>query len=266
MSRSASGSAIFPKRDSTCQRRARKPSTWSVMPATPKRIPAGQLCASPACTMSATKTGMTARRASVSAFGSCASGAGIAEVAIPEECTGRLLQGMKPRRPERGAEQIGHLRSGTLEPPRPVVREIPTPRRGGLDLRALPPLVEARDRDAVGARPNRRLPEVVVGRAVSPAARQRDLSRTNAVVARADAGHAQEPVRMRLGAQPHELPPAVVDEVIRVEAVEAARHGESDELRPREGPSRRRPPRRPPRPVGRGEIARVVDVDVADPE
>ncbi len=41
ISRSASGSAIFPNADSTCQRRARKPSTWSVTPATPKTIAAG---------------------------------------------------------------------------------------------------------------------------------------------------------------------------------------------------------------------------------
>ena len=43
ISRSASGSAILPNADSTCQRRARKPSTWSVTPATPKTIAAAQL-------------------------------------------------------------------------------------------------------------------------------------------------------------------------------------------------------------------------------
>src|ERR1700757_142647 len=174
MTLSARGSAIFPKRDSTCQRRARKPSIWSVTPAAPKRIPAGQLCASPACTMSATKTGMTASRASVSAFGSCASGAEIAEVAIPEECTGRLLQRMEARCPVGGAEQVGRLGGGALEPPRAVVGEIAAPGRGGLDLRAFPPFVEARDRDAVRARPDGRLPEVVVRCAVAPSARQRD--------------------------------------------------------------------------------------------
>ena len=45
--------------------------------------PAGQLRASPAFTISTTKTGMSASRASVSAFGSCVSGAGTARVAIP---------------------------------------------------------------------------------------------------------------------------------------------------------------------------------------
>ena len=39
--------------------RARKPSTWSVAPATPNRIPAGHVCASPAFTMSATNTGIS---------------------------------------------------------------------------------------------------------------------------------------------------------------------------------------------------------------
>ena len=44
INRSASGSANLPNSDSTCQRRASQPSTWSVMPATPKMIPAAQLC------------------------------------------------------------------------------------------------------------------------------------------------------------------------------------------------------------------------------
>ena len=103
-SRSASGSAILPKRDSTCQRRARKPSTWSVAPAAPKRIAAGQLCPPPACTIRATKTGITSRRAIVSAFGSCASGAGTARVAIPDKSTtgtSRSWARVEPRRPVR---------------------------------------------------------------------------------------------------------------------------------------------------------------------
>ena len=43
ISRSASGSAYLPNSDSTCQRRASQPSTWSVIPATAKMIPAAQL-------------------------------------------------------------------------------------------------------------------------------------------------------------------------------------------------------------------------------
>ena len=43
ISRSASGSANLPNSDSTSHRRASHPSTWSVIPAIPKTIPAGQL-------------------------------------------------------------------------------------------------------------------------------------------------------------------------------------------------------------------------------
>src|SRR5438477_1215911 len=82
MSRSASGSATLPNCDSTRQRRARKPSIWSVIAATPNTIAAGQLCPWSEERTSATKTGMSASRTSVSAFGSCASGAGTARVAI----------------------------------------------------------------------------------------------------------------------------------------------------------------------------------------
>ena len=56
-------------------------------------VPAGQLCASPAFTIRTTKTGMSASRASVSAFGSCASGAGTARVAIPRQVYGRGASG-----------------------------------------------------------------------------------------------------------------------------------------------------------------------------
>ena len=45
---SASGSAIFPKADSTCQRRASTPSSWSVKAAAAKKIPAPQAGPSPA--------------------------------------------------------------------------------------------------------------------------------------------------------------------------------------------------------------------------
>ncbi len=53
-------------------------------PAAPKRIPAGQLLASPASIISATKIGIRQSRATVSAFGICASGAGIARAAMGE--------------------------------------------------------------------------------------------------------------------------------------------------------------------------------------
>ena len=72
ISRSASGSAYLPNSDSTCQRRASQPSTWSVIAATPKMIPAAQLCPPSACASRTMKTGISANRAIVSAFGSFA--------------------------------------------------------------------------------------------------------------------------------------------------------------------------------------------------
>src|SRR5438874_6305080 len=238
--RSASGSAIFPKRDSTCQRRARNPSIWSVTPATPKRIPAGQLCVSPACTIRTTKTGMSASRPSVRAFGSCASGAGIARVAIRHKSTGALLQRPEAGGPVRRAGQVGHLRGRAAEAPGAVVGEIARMGRGRLDLRALAPFVEARDRDAVRVGCDGGPPEVVVRGAVAAAPPQGALAGAYAVVARADARHAEQPTRVRLLAQADELPASVVDEVVRVEAVEPAGGCEAHELRPREEPHRDR--------------------------
>src|SRR5215211_3774222 len=72
ISRSASGSAIFPKFDSTCQRRASQPSSWSVIPAAAKISAAGQLFPSSAVTSTTTKTWMATSRSTVSAFGSWA--------------------------------------------------------------------------------------------------------------------------------------------------------------------------------------------------
>ena len=82
MSLSASGSKIRPKSDSTRQRRARYPSIWSVTPATPKTIPAGQLWPPSARSIKATKIGIRTSRATVSALGSCCKGAGTTRVAI----------------------------------------------------------------------------------------------------------------------------------------------------------------------------------------
>src|SRR5206468_5101319 len=67
--RSASGSATLPKADSTRQRRATQPSTWSVIAATAKTIAAAQLWPPSDASSRATKTGISASRAIVSAFG-----------------------------------------------------------------------------------------------------------------------------------------------------------------------------------------------------
>src|SRR6266536_3480738 len=82
ISRSASGSATLPKADSTRHRRASQPSSWSVTPATPKVMAAGQLRPPPAGTRRAMKTGISASRKTVSAFGICASGTGTARTDI----------------------------------------------------------------------------------------------------------------------------------------------------------------------------------------
>src|SRR5438876_11924034 len=74
INRSASGSAILPKADSTRQRRASQPSTWSLTPAAPKRIAAIQLWPPSAAIKTAAKTGISASRRTVSAFGTYASG------------------------------------------------------------------------------------------------------------------------------------------------------------------------------------------------
>src|ERR1700758_4132964 len=162
------------------------------MPAMPKRIAAGMLRDPPASIMSATKTGMPARRPRGSAFGSCASGAGIAGVAIPDKCTALSVEGMEPGCPVRRADEIGGLRCDAGEAPRAVVGEVAGPGRRRLDLRPLPPLVEARDGDDVGARGERGAPEVVVCEPALPRAEIGRFARAGGVIARADARGAQQ--------------------------------------------------------------------------
>src|SRR6266542_6251656 len=82
ISLSASGSAILPKLDSTRHRRASQPSIWSLTPATPNAIAAGQLCPPFEASTNAANTGIRPSRRSVSAFGIWASGAGIARAAM----------------------------------------------------------------------------------------------------------------------------------------------------------------------------------------
>ena len=74
----------------------------------------------------ATKSGISASRPSVSAFGSCASGAGTARVAIPGKCTAAprtlLVRGMEAAGPVRRAHQVRVLGGGAGEAPGAVVR------------------------------------------------------------------------------------------------------------------------------------------------
>src|SRR5665213_3137530 len=71
---------------------------------------------------------------------------------------------------------------------------------------------------------------------------------------------------MGLVAEPGEFRRAVVDEVVRIEAVEEPGGCEADELRAREEVNRCRKLRPQRRPVGRREVARVVDEDVPHAE
>src|SRR4051812_8660934 len=237
ISRSASGSAIFPKCDSTCQARARKPSTWSVTPATPKTMPAGQLGPPSAWTIRTTKTGMRTSLLSVSAFGSCASGAGTARVAIGASLWGaqrlpqrEAVERVRERGPVERARQIGVVRRRARHAPGSVVGAVAGPPRRGLDLRALAPFVVARDRHEVRLRLQHGIPERVVRLAVRPLAPDGSLAGAAPVVAGADARGAEQPHGVRLAAEARELVAGVRDEVVRVEAVEVAGRGEAGTL------------------------------------
>src|SRR2546426_223726 len=173
---------------------------------------------------------------------------------------------MKSAGPVGRPRQVRGLRGGAHEPPGALVAAVSGPRRRGLDLRPLSPLVVARDGDDVRVRREHRRPEGVVGRTVAPRAACRWLPRTAAVVAGADARCAQQAERVCLQAQPRELRARVVEEIVGVEAVEMARRGEADERRPREHAQRRWSAGAQGSPVGRGEVTRVVDVDIANAE
>src|SRR5690242_4327403 len=105
----------------------------------------------------------------------------------------RSAERVEPRRPVQGARQIGALRGGAGEAPGAVVGGVARTARGGLDLRPLPPLVEARDRDHVGTSGDRGRPEPVVRRAVPPrTGDKRRLAGAYAAVARSDARRAEK--------------------------------------------------------------------------
>src|SRR4051794_7148163 len=151
---------------------------------------AGQLWPPPACTMRATKTGITSRRPSVSAFGRCASGAGTARVDIPDKSTttkSRLRERVKARCPVGGTHEVRRLGGSPGEAPGPVVRGVAMPDLRGLDLCAFAPLVVARDRDDVRSCRECRAPEVVVGRSVRTRAVRRELAGPASVEPGADA-------------------------------------------------------------------------------
>ena len=103
------------------------------------------------------------------------------------------------------------------------------PRR--LDLRALLPLVVARDRDEVGAGPDRRLPHPVVGQAVVPGPDDLVAGRQASVVPRTDRRRAQKASGVRLRAEAAEERAVPGDDVVGVQPVESGRLRAPDEGR-----------------------------------
>src|SRR4051794_22158772 len=117
-----------------------------------------------------------------------------------------LPEAAESGRPEGGSGEVRAARGVSGQPPRALVGEVATPWLGGLDLRTFPPLVEARDAHDVRVRGERRAPKSVIGRPASPRAAERELARPSPVVAGAHARRADEALRVRLRAEPRELP------------------------------------------------------------
>ena len=136
---------------------------------------------------------------------------------------------------------------------------------GRLDLRPLVPLVVARDRHAVRLRVDRCPPHRVVGLAAAAKLDSLVAGRAHRVVARADRRQAEQLELVRRLAEPVEGARAAVDDVVRVDAVEMGRGCVSDqgrlgeELDTVEAVAERRP-------VGIGDVERVVDEEPPDPE
>src|SRR5581483_12511921 len=107
-------------------------------------------------------------------------------------------------------------------PPGAVVRLVAGARERGLDLRALVPLVVARDRDGVGPRAQRAPPHGVVCRAAEPRPDGSAAGRSPGVEAGADGGGADEPEPPRTVAHARERAAVVRGDVVRVQAREAS--------------------------------------------
>src|SRR5205814_4317806 len=182
----------------TSQSRARKPSTWSVTPATPNRIPAGHVGESPAFTISAMKTGIIRSRAIVSAFGTWASGAGTARVAMPKGYSHSAV--VELGGPVGGSGQIRPARCRAAHAPGAVVGGEAAPRHRGLHLGSLPPLVEARNRHERGVHGESAALHRVVRGSVAARLPHGVLAGAPTLVARADGWGAQQLHRARLGA------------------------------------------------------------------
>src|SRR5439155_24712868 len=174
-----------------------------------------------------------------------------------------LRNGVEAASPVGRSQEVRGLCGGADHPPGAIVRGVTAPGLGGLDLRAFPPLVVARDRDDVGGGGDRSAPEPVVRRAVRALTPAGDLARPPPVIARTDARGANEVRGVRLRAQPYELAGTVRAEVVRVDTVEVGRRRKTDELGAGEESEGRRGLALQRRPLRRQEVARVVDVDIA---
>ena len=147
------------------------------------------------------------------------------------------------------------LGGAAVQAPRAVVRLVAPPaeerdRPRRLDLRALVPLVVARDRDEVGLRADGRAPHPVVGRAVAARPDPRVGRRAARVVARARPRARRGGRSRRACAQRRVMNAVEEQDVVRVDAVEAVRPppGRPESCRRRGG---HRPARRSARPSRR---------------
>src|SRR5262245_30869764 len=175
---------------------------------------------------------MTTIRASVSAFGSCC--CTLAVAAGADTLQGYAPPGLRARgrfRPVRGTRQVGAFGRAAVFAPGAVVARVALPRAGGLDLRALVPLVVARDRGQVRAGPERGPPHAVVRRAAKPGDRPGVAGGATRGISGADGRRAQQALRMRLVADAFEHEAAIRVDVVRVDPLEAAGLRKADERR-----------------------------------
>ena len=166
----------------------------------------------------------------------------------------------------RGAVDVRPRRPRSVPPPGPFVAPVAAPAAGGLDLRALVPLVVARDADQVAVRGERRPPHRVVGRTVPPRLEPDVARRAPRVVARTDGRRAEQPRCMRLRAEAAELAARPDDDVVRVDPGEVSGGRKTDAAGLREDPHGGREGVVERGPLGGRTVFGPVHVHVRDPE
>src|SRR5207249_1347484 len=161
------------------------------------------------------------------------------------------------------ARDVRALGSAAVQSVRAFVALVTAAVAGRLDLRALSPLVVARDRDEIRSRLFRRAPHRVVGRTVETRLHTRVAGGSGRLVAGAHRRRTEDPRLARLLTQPPELGAVVEEDVVRVEPGEPGARGEPDAVCLREQPHPVLEPRHRP-PVLRGEVTGAIDIDVVD--